>query len=104
MLNHILDTIHKAEIGSLFNEYHFWIIKICTIFLETNVDYAIKQDSDDAVNVNLWITEMNDYRINVPVLYHKNQSDEDSNLNDSKFALVLMINFQTQQILKYGPN
>lgn len=104
-LNHILDTIREAEIGpntfqraSLLDRQD-----LNNITRDFDVDYATKRDPNDAVSVKLWVAEMNNYGIDSPVLYYKNQGDEDSNLNNSDFALVLMTNFQAQQILKFEP-
>lgn len=70
------------------------------IVREFNIDYGSKRDQNNAVSVKLWVTEMRSHGVHCPVLYYK--SDVDSNLDNEDFILILMTNFQTQQIVKFG--
>lgn len=67
-----------------------------------NINYATKHDKNDAVSVKLWVTEMKIYGEDCSVLYYKSQGENDSNLDNEDFALILMTNFQKQQIVKFG--
>lgn len=67
-----------------------------------NINYATKADANDAISIQLWVTEMKNYGEDCPVLYYKSQNDNDSNLDSEDFALILMTNFQKQQIVKFG--
>jgi len=46
--------------------------------------------------------EMEKHEAECPVLYYKNQDESDSYLDKVDFALILMTNFQAQQIVKFG--
>ncbi|KAF0757599.1 MULE domain-containing protein, partial [Aphis craccivora] len=67
-----------------------------------NINYATKRDTNDAVSVELWVTEMLSYREDCPVLYYKNQGANDSILDSEDFGLILMTHFQKQLIVKFG--
>lgn len=102
--NRVLDAIREAEISpDTFNRSCLLERQdLYNIARDFNIDYATKRDSNDSISVKLWVTEMKSHEAECPVLYYKNQNESVSYLDKADFALVLMTNFQAQQIIKFG--
>ncbi|XP_047108757.1 uncharacterized protein LOC124777406 [Schistocerca piceifrons] len=66
-----------------------------------DIGYATKKHENDAVSVKLWVEEMKRQSDN-PVLYFKQQKQVDPNFQDEDFILIIMTDFQAEQLLKYG--
>lgn len=66
--------------------------------------YSTKRHKDDAMSVTLWVNEMQALGEDSPMIYYKAQDviDENSRLEVKDFALIIMNEFQAQQISKFG--
>lgn len=74
-----------------------------SIIHDININCGTKSEQNDLASVKLWVTEMENHGKHCPVLYYKNQNDVVSNVDNEGFVLILMTNFQAQQIVKFGP-
>lgn len=103
-MTHILDSIRESEMSSDALKRSCLLERqdLYNIARDFNINYATKRDKNDAVSVELWVTEMLSYGEDCPVLYYKNQGANDSILDSEDFGLILMTNFQKQQIVKFG--
>lgn len=71
------------------------------IIRDFKIDYNTKLHEDDFTSVKLWVEESRKHE-DCPVLYFKNQGDEDPEniLEKNDFALILMTNFQKHMACK----
>lgn len=67
-----------------------------------DIDCSTKRHKDDAISVKLWVTEMQNYGEESPVLYYKGQNELESGLDATDFVLIIMTSFQSKQLIKFG--
>ncbi|XP_050065717.1 uncharacterized protein LOC126554715, partial [Aphis gossypii] len=86
-LTHILDSIRESEMSSDALKRSCLLERqdLYNITRDFNINYATKRDTNDAVSVELWVTEMLSYGEDCPVLYYKNQGANDSILDSEDF-------------------
>jgi hypothetical protein len=70
-----------------------------------HIDYGTKRHKNDAISIKLWVEEMTNLGDDCPVLFYKEQgveSDPQTLLDVTDFALIIMTSFQSQQLVKFG--
>lgn len=70
-----------------------------------NISYNTKSHENDAVSVRLWVEAMKKKGEDNPVLYFKEQEEDDDNVphfSKNDFCLIIMTQFQSKMFLKFG--
>ncbi|XP_049779353.1 uncharacterized protein LOC126176251 [Schistocerca cancellata] len=98
----VLQDVLSAPIAASVERIHLLEKKdLHNIKRDFDIGYATKKHENDAVSVKLWVEEMKRQSDN-PVLYFKQQKQVDPNFQDEDFILIIMTDFQAEQLLKYG--
>ncbi|XP_046988402.1 uncharacterized protein LOC124594095 [Schistocerca americana] len=98
----VLQDVRSAPIAASVERIHLLEKKdLHNIKRDFDIGYATKKHENDAVSVKLWVEEMKRQSDN-PVLYFKQQKQVDPNFQDEDFILIIMTDFQDEQLLKYG--
>ncbi|XP_049939164.1 uncharacterized protein LOC126413307 [Schistocerca serialis cubense] len=98
----VLQDVRSATIAASMERIHLLEKKdLHNIKRDFDIGYATKKHENDAVSVRLWVEEMKRQSDN-PVLYFKQQKQVDPNFQDEDFILIIMTDFQAEQLLKYG--
>lgn len=103
--DHILDTVRNSTTSENMARRFCLLDRtdLHNIIRDYHIDYATKRHKNDAISVVLWIKEMQALGEQCPVLFYKGQDrEDDSGLQKQDFALILMTNFQAEQIVKFG--
>lgn len=105
-VNRILDDIRSSNIKRDVKKIHLLEKKdIYNIKRDYNITYSTKKHENDVISVNIWVKEMMAKGNESPVLYYKQQGDNDTNipcLNKNDFCLIIMTQLQSELFLKFG--
>uniref|UniRef100_A0A6P7FSL1 Uncharacterized protein LOC114332217 n=1 Tax=Diabrotica virgifera virgifera TaxID=50390 RepID=A0A6P7FSL1_DIAVI len=99
----ILQDVRDSASTSSFNRIHLLEQKdLHNIKRDFSIGYPMKRHENDAISVKLWVNEMEKDTVENPVLYFKQQGEEDVRLNKEDFLLIIMTKFQKRELLKFG--
>ncbi|KAJ8968824.1 hypothetical protein NQ314_002086 [Rhamnusium bicolor] len=59
---------------------------------------------NDAVSVDLWVSQFCNDNEKIPVLYYKKQGEKKEDLEESDFCLIIMNHYQQEMLMKFGKN
>lgn len=102
----VLDSIRDSEVNSDITPRVLLLDRkdMHNIIRDFNIKYATKRHQNDAISVKLWVEEMTKLGQDSPVLLYKGQNESGHNLDKEDFALILMTEFQAQQLAQFGKN
>ncbi|XP_046990382.1 uncharacterized protein LOC124595609 [Schistocerca americana] len=99
-IGRVVQEVRSAPIAASVERIHFLEKKdLHNIKWDFDIGYATKKHENDAVSVKLWVEER---QSDNPVLYFKQQKEVYPNFQDEDFILIIMTDFQAEQLLKYG--
>ncbi|KAE9523853.1 hypothetical protein AGLY_015741 [Aphis glycines] len=105
-VNRILDDIRELKVGTPLKRIHLIEKKdLHNIKRDYNISYNTKSHENDAVSVRLWVEDMKKKGENNPILYFKEQGENDENVphfSKNDFCLIIMTQFQSEMFLKFG--
>jgi len=105
-VNRILDDIRGLEVGTELKRIHLIEKKdLYNIKRDYNISYNTKSHENDAVSVRLWVEAMKKKGEGNPVLYFKEQGEDDEDVphfTKNDFCLIIMTQFQSEMFLKFG--
>ncbi|VEN46173.1 unnamed protein product [Callosobruchus maculatus] len=103
---HILDQVRESDIKEEGLKRNHLLEKkdLHNIMRDFNLSHTFQKHNNDAISVHLWVEEMMGLGSLSPVLKYKRQNETDNRgiFDDNDFFLVLMTEFQSQQLLKFG--
>lgn len=81
-VNIILEDIRSSKVEGDIKRIHLLEKKdIHNIKRDFNIAYSTKRHENDAISVNIWVKEMMDKGNESPILYYKQQGENDNHVS-----------------------